>query len=194
MVLNSCSDYSHLLPYIVPHKKHDKLLFCTLTQRSMCHVECMLLTVHADLNKIPEEVEAHVKGKRYQQSLKLAKEQEEKERKKKEAREERKRKYLEGTWTSVLLLIHYWCCCNSKSKRGSRRVLGSGRRELGRWGGKWRYVLLAHTQITTLTSLYSLHLSSLSPSHPLQLAFLSNWPSSPSLSLYIIGKRTYVHT
>eukprot|EP00033_Pygsuia_biforma_P004650 GCRY01005097.1.p1 GENE.GCRY01005097.1~~GCRY01005097.1.p1 ORF type:complete len:295 (-),score=75.32 GCRY01005097.1:7-852(-) len=45
-------DFSKYEPYIVQSKKHEKQLFCHLTKKS--------------LNKIPEQVEAHVSGKHYQ--------------------------------------------------------------------------------------------------------------------------------
>lgn len=46
-------DFSVYLPHIVPHKSDpNKKLFCNLTR-----------TI---LNKIPDEVERHVKGKKYQ--------------------------------------------------------------------------------------------------------------------------------
>jgi hypothetical protein len=44
-------DFKRYEPYIVAHKKEPKLLYCTLTKKK--------------LNKIPEEIEAHVKGKRF---------------------------------------------------------------------------------------------------------------------------------
>lgn len=44
-------DYSSYLPYIVENKKSKFKLFCTVTRQS--------------LNKIPSEVEKHVKGKRF---------------------------------------------------------------------------------------------------------------------------------
>lgn len=45
------ADYSPYLPYIVPHKDSDKMLYCTLTGIS--------------LNKIPNEVQKHVNGKKF---------------------------------------------------------------------------------------------------------------------------------
>ena len=45
-------DYSKYLPYIVEHKKDSKKLFCRLTKTK--------------LNRIPDEVEKHWKGKRFQ--------------------------------------------------------------------------------------------------------------------------------
>lgn len=46
-----CHDYSQYEPYIVPHRRLSKSLFCNVTG-----------TV---LNRIPSEVEKHVQGKRY---------------------------------------------------------------------------------------------------------------------------------
>ncbi|KAI9920536.1 hypothetical protein PsorP6_015785 [Peronosclerospora sorghi] len=46
-----CHDYSHYEPYIVPHRKLPKCLYCNVTG--------------AILNRIPSEVEKHVQGKRY---------------------------------------------------------------------------------------------------------------------------------
>ena len=44
-------DYSIFLPHIVPSKGNDKLLYCKVTKR--------------DLNKVPDQVNAHVKGKTF---------------------------------------------------------------------------------------------------------------------------------
>ena len=44
-------DYSEYLPYIVPHRKDPRKLFCVLTKQP--------------LNKIPAEVKKHVSGKRF---------------------------------------------------------------------------------------------------------------------------------
>ncbi|KAG3112230.1 hypothetical protein PI124_g10771 [Phytophthora idaei] len=46
-----CHDYSQYEPYIVPHRRLTKSLFCNVTG-----------TI---LNRIPSEVEKHVQGKRY---------------------------------------------------------------------------------------------------------------------------------
>ncbi|OWZ12905.1 hypothetical protein PHMEG_00013856 [Phytophthora megakarya] len=46
-----CHDYSQYEPYIVPHRKLAKSLYCNVTS-----------TI---LNRIPSEVEKHVQGKRY---------------------------------------------------------------------------------------------------------------------------------
>ncbi|CAI5719683.1 unnamed protein product [Hyaloperonospora brassicae] len=46
-----CHDYSQYEPYIVPHRRLPKCLFCNVTS-----------TI---LNRIPAEVEKHVQGKRY---------------------------------------------------------------------------------------------------------------------------------
>jgi hypothetical protein len=46
-----CHDYSQYEPYIVPHRRLPKSLFCNVTG-----------TI---LNRIPSEVEKHVQGKRY---------------------------------------------------------------------------------------------------------------------------------
>lgn len=46
------ADFSQYEPHIVPHKSNPKLLFCKLTQ--------------LEINRIPVQVEAHVKGKRFQ--------------------------------------------------------------------------------------------------------------------------------
>lgn len=45
------ADFSKYEPLIVAHKTNPKLLCCTLTQ--------------IELNRIPKQVEAHVKGKRF---------------------------------------------------------------------------------------------------------------------------------
>ncbi len=45
-------DYSQYMPFIVAHKSDNKKLFCTLTKQT--------------LNKIPEEVQKHWEGKRFQ--------------------------------------------------------------------------------------------------------------------------------
>lgn len=45
------ADLSKYEPLIVAHKTNPKLLFCTLTRK--------------ELNRIPEQVEAHVNGKRF---------------------------------------------------------------------------------------------------------------------------------
>ena len=45
-------DYSKYLPYIVEHKRDTKKLFCRLTKKK--------------LNRIPDEVEKHSKGKKFQ--------------------------------------------------------------------------------------------------------------------------------
>jgi hypothetical protein len=45
-------DYSQYQPHVVPHKSNQYKLYCTITKQ--------------DLNKIPKEVEKHVKGKRFQ--------------------------------------------------------------------------------------------------------------------------------
>lgn len=45
------ADFSKYEPLIVPHKTNPKLLYCTLTQM--------------ELNRIPQEVERHVNGKRF---------------------------------------------------------------------------------------------------------------------------------
>lgn len=47
-----CYDYTQYEPYIVPHRRKDKCLFCNVTD-----------TV---LNRIPAEVEKHVNGKKFQ--------------------------------------------------------------------------------------------------------------------------------
>ncbi|RLN85182.1 hypothetical protein BBJ28_00009611 [Nothophytophthora sp. Chile5] len=47
-----CHDYSQYEPYIVPHRRLTKSLFCNVTG-----------TI---LNRIPAEVEKHVRGKKYQ--------------------------------------------------------------------------------------------------------------------------------
>ncbi|RLN92142.1 hypothetical protein BBJ28_00014911 [Nothophytophthora sp. Chile5] len=47
-----CHDYSQYEPYIVPHRRLTKSLFCNVTG-----------TI---LNRIPDEVEKHVRGKKYQ--------------------------------------------------------------------------------------------------------------------------------
>mmetsp|Transcript_13339 Transcript_13339/g.20004 ORF Transcript_13339/g.20004 Transcript_13339/m.20004 type:complete len:150 (+) Transcript_13339:14-463(+) len=44
-------NYSQYLPYIVENKKNSKQLYCTITQTT--------------LNKIPEEVNKHVNGKKF---------------------------------------------------------------------------------------------------------------------------------
>ncbi|RMX62656.1 hypothetical protein KXD40_008827 [Peronospora effusa] len=46
-----CHDYSQYEPYIVPHRRLPKSLFCNVT--------------NTILNRIPSEVEKHVQGKRY---------------------------------------------------------------------------------------------------------------------------------
>ncbi|CAM9441904.1 unnamed protein product [Choristocarpus tenellus] len=46
------ADFSAYEPYITPHKRKPKLLFCHLTE--------------TELNRIPSQVEAHVKGKKFQ--------------------------------------------------------------------------------------------------------------------------------
>ncbi|CAI5744157.1 unnamed protein product [Peronospora destructor] len=46
-----CYDYSQYEPYIVPHRRLPKSLFCNVT--------------NTILNRIPSEVEKHVQGKRY---------------------------------------------------------------------------------------------------------------------------------
>mmetsp|Transcript_5423 Transcript_5423/g.7621 ORF Transcript_5423/g.7621 Transcript_5423/m.7621 type:complete len:241 (-) Transcript_5423:45-767(-) len=48
-------DFNQYQPWIIPHKRHPKRLFCTLTRR--------------DINKIPAEVQAHVNGKKYKLAL-----------------------------------------------------------------------------------------------------------------------------
>lgn len=45
------ADYSKYEPLVVAHKTNPKMLYCTLT--------------NTELNRIPKEVEAHVKGKRF---------------------------------------------------------------------------------------------------------------------------------
>ncbi len=45
-------DFSVFFPAIVPNRRNDKKLFCTVTKQT--------------LNRIPEEVERHVKGKKFQ--------------------------------------------------------------------------------------------------------------------------------
>ena len=60
-------DYSKYLPYISEHKDNPKFMYCQLTR--------------AEIPKIPEKVEVHVKSKRYQRRLAEA---EEKMKKKKE--------------------------------------------------------------------------------------------------------------
>lgn len=45
-------DFSQYLPHIVPHDSNPKLLTCKLTTLT--------------LNRIPEEIEVHVNGKRFQ--------------------------------------------------------------------------------------------------------------------------------
>lgn len=45
-------DYSKYLPYIIPHKRDPKKLFCKLTTQK--------------LNKIPHEIEKHIAGKKFQ--------------------------------------------------------------------------------------------------------------------------------
>jgi len=54
-------DFTEYEPHIVPSKKHPKRLYCKLTKK--------------ELNKIPEEVEKHVNGKKYRQALKNLEEQ-----------------------------------------------------------------------------------------------------------------------
>lgn len=44
-------DYSQFEPHIIGHKRDEKKLFCVLTKQT--------------LNKIPEEVQKHVSGKRF---------------------------------------------------------------------------------------------------------------------------------
>ena len=63
-------DYSKYLPYISEHKDNPKFMYCQLTR--------------AEIPKIPEKVEVHVKSKRYQRRLAEA---EEKMKKKKERAE-----------------------------------------------------------------------------------------------------------
>uniref|UniRef100_A0A8C5R7L4 Surfeit 2 n=1 Tax=Leptobrachium leishanense TaxID=445787 RepID=A0A8C5R7L4_9ANUR len=55
--LSSCGsfDYSVYKPHIVPSNKNPKQLFCKLTVRH--------------INRIPEHVQKHVQGKRYQRAL-----------------------------------------------------------------------------------------------------------------------------
>lgn len=48
-------DYSEFLPYIVPHKRDPKKLFCLLTRQ--------------ELNKVPEEVKKHIQGKRFERYI-----------------------------------------------------------------------------------------------------------------------------
>lgn len=60
LLLNDYNDYIiEFLPYIVPDKRDNKKVHCKLTQRT--------------LNKIPEEIKKHVKGKKF---LRLKKEYE----------------------------------------------------------------------------------------------------------------------
>lgn len=47
-------DYSEYLPWIIPHKRDVKKLYCTLTKTA--------------LNKIPQEIEKHVKGRKFMRS------------------------------------------------------------------------------------------------------------------------------
>ncbi len=44
-------DYSRFEPLIIPHKSSNKHLYCVLTKMK--------------LNKVPEELENHIKGKKY---------------------------------------------------------------------------------------------------------------------------------
>eukprot|EP01041_Mallomonas_annulata_P002611 gene2611-5104_t len=48
-------DYSSFLPYIIPSRKNDKQLWCTVTKQP--------------LNKIPEEVKKHMSGKKFRRLL-----------------------------------------------------------------------------------------------------------------------------
>nr|CCA27212.1 conserved hypothetical protein [Albugo laibachii Nc14] len=48
-------DFSKYRPYIIPHRRKPKCLYCNVTQTT--------------LNRIPEQVEKHVSGKRYQRML-----------------------------------------------------------------------------------------------------------------------------
>lgn len=63
-------DFSEFLPYVVPHKKSYKLLYCKLTKQS--------------LNKIPNEIKKHANGKRFIRLKQLADEKAEKKAAKKE--------------------------------------------------------------------------------------------------------------
>lgn len=67
------SDFSKYEPNIIPHKSNPKALYCTITSQT--------------LNKIPQEVEKHVCGKKY---LRLKKESDERVARK-AAKEEKKR-------------------------------------------------------------------------------------------------------
>ncbi|CCI41606.1 unnamed protein product [Albugo candida] len=48
-------DFSKYRPHIIPHRRKPKCLYCNVTQTT--------------LNRIPEQVEKHVNGKRYQRLL-----------------------------------------------------------------------------------------------------------------------------
>lgn len=45
------NDFSRFLPHIIQHKENEKLLYCIVTKR--------------DLNKVPDQINAHVKGKKF---------------------------------------------------------------------------------------------------------------------------------
>ena len=50
------SSFEKYAPHIIAHKTDDKKLYCTITKLI--------------LNKIPEEIESHMEGKRYKRLLK----------------------------------------------------------------------------------------------------------------------------
>jgi hypothetical protein len=60
------TDFSKYAPWIVPHKSDARRLYCTLTRQP--------------LNRIPEEVAAHVAGRRFRARLKAAEERAERKK------------------------------------------------------------------------------------------------------------------